>query len=186
MERRPVGAAIGPLEGQTMEDLMDALQGFLQEKLKEYRLPVKNSKRGDVPPYRPIRVGQMVMDDPDEDDESVPHLLLQPLNGKDQRGEDGQLGGKVSIRIVITIFNRNKLEGRLQLMHIIQTIRRELESVMVVGKSFELLWPFEWLIYPDDMECYHMGEISTVWSVPTIERQVPQVGSNWMDGLNWG
>ena len=181
----PITSAIAPLEGQTTENLLDALREFLEERLKDYRLPVKQEGWNNQPIYRPVEVQSLYMDDPDEDHERIPYILLQPLNGKDERTDNGQMDGRVNVRIVITIFNENLREGRAQILHIIQTIRRELIRAGVVGKSFDLKWPLEWLIYPDDTGNYHMGEMSTTWGVPTEERSVPELRNEWQKGLKW-
>lgn len=182
----PLTSTIAPLEGQTTENLMDALEEFLREDLKNYPLPVKREGTARQESYRAVEVAQMMMDDPDDDHERVPYILLQPLNGKDERNDLGQMDSRVNVRIVVTIFNRNKKEGRLQLLHIVQTIRRDLIRAGTIGKSFDLLWPLEWLIYPDETESYHLAELSTTWSVPSEERIVPELrGDDWQAGLKW-
>lgn len=175
MPKRQRKASIGPLEGQTMENLMDALKEFLEEDLKEYRLPVKQEGWEDQSNYRPVEVQTFAMDDPDEDHARIPYICIQPLNGKDGPDENKKMEGQMYIRLVITIFNWDKREGRRQLLNIIQRIRRDLIRTGVVGKSYELQWPLEWLIYPDETGGYHLGEMSTKWSIPAEERFVPEL-----------
>lgn len=165
------------IEGPTMEALLDALKAFIEEQLKDYRLPVKQEGWESQPPYRPAQVSEMAMPDPDEDDERIPYILLQLLNGKDERDRDGQMKSTVSVRLIITLFNKDDLEGRMQVLHIIQRLRRAFIQRGVIGGCFELQWPLEYLIYPDKMEWYHLGEMATVWSIPAVEREVP--------GLRW-
>lgn len=173
---------IAPLDGQIVENLMDALKELLEERLRNYRLPVKRGEE----PERSIKVHTAFMDDPDEDAERIPYICIQPLNGKDEYGHSGQVEGNVNLRLVITIFNRDKREGRLQLLRIIQIIRRELIRTGVVGKSFELKMPLEWLIYPDDTDSYHVGEMSTTWSIPPEERFVPELRDDSWEWLHGG
>lgn len=174
--KQPVmGGMLRPVEGQTVEALLDALKEFIEEDLKDYRLPVKQDGWKGQPLQRPIKVHSLVMPDPDEKHERIPYILLQPLNGKDGLTPGGQSEAEASVRIVVTLFNRDKREGRIQLLHIIERLRMDLIGKTVIGKTFELKLPMEWLIYPDEMEWYHLGEISTTWSLPAPERKVPEL-----------
>lgn len=153
----------------TLEKLLDDLQAFIQEILKDYPLFVKQEGWEDQPLTRDAEVQQMIMPEPSEEHERVPYILLQLINGSDKREQNGQLVSRTAVRIVIAIYNKDKLEGRLQLLRIVQKIRYELSRAGVIGKMFELDG-LEYLIYPDDTEWYHMGEMSTEWKIPPVER----------------
>lgn len=174
MSRLPQGK-IAPLEGQIIEELMEAVKQFLEQELKEYRLPVKGEIGENQPKSRAVEVAAMAMPEPDEEHARVPYILIQPLNGKDSWGRGGYTESEVNLRLVVTIFDWDKEEGRRELLHIVETVRRSFIRAGVVGKSFALKMPLEWLIYPEDMEGYHMGEISATWSVPPLTRDVPQL-----------
>lgn len=161
------------MNGPILENLLDALKDFIEEELKDYRLPVKQEGWKGQPLYRPADVSEMVMPDPDEDRERVPYVELQLLNGKDDMDRSGQMKSTVSVRMIVTLYNKDKLEGRMQVLHVVQALRRALIRKGVVGGCFELQFPLEYMIYPDDMEWYHMGEMATIWSVPGVAREVP-------------
>lgn len=156
--------------GTVWESLLDALKKFIEEDLKDYRLPIKQAGQCGRPLERPAEVSIMTMPDPDEEHERIPYILLQLLNSKDERGEDGRMKSTVNIRILVTLYNKDKLEGRLQLLYIVQRLRRDMIRKSLIGGCFELEWPLETLIYPDDEGWHHMGEMSTMWSVPSEER----------------
>lgn len=167
--------------GQTMDDLMDNLQAFIEKELQEFRLPVKQDGTWKHEPIcRPAEVYQMTMPEPDEDHERVPYILLQFLNGKDERNQRGQMECVLSVRVIITIFNRDKQEGRLQLLYIIQRLRKAFLLAGVIGGCFELRLPLEYLIYPDDAESYHLGEMATMWVGPGFERDIPWLSEGRM------
>lgn len=169
------------INGQTLEDLLDNLQGFIENELKEFRLPVKRDGTWKHEPVcRSVEVSQMVMPEPDEDHERVPYILLQLLNGKDERNKYGQMECVVSVRVIVTLFNRDKREGRMQLLYIIQRLRKAFLLAGVIGGCFELRWPLEYLIYPDDAESYHLGEMATSWSAPGMERDIPWLSEGRM------
>lgn len=57
---------------------------------------------------------------------------------------------------------RDKREGRMQLLYIIQRLRKAFLQAGIVGGCFELRWPLEYLIYPDDAESYFDGFVSSI------------------------
>lgn len=166
-------------------NLLDCLKEFIEEDLKDCTLPVKQDGWEDQPNERPIEVHEMTMPEPDEDHERIPYILLQLLNGKDERGNDGQMHSIVNVRIVITIYDRDMREGRMNLLYIVQRLRRDLQHKGVIGNCFTLKMPLEYLIYPDEIEWYHLAEMATQWEIPAEERQVPELISEpwpWGDG----
>lgn len=165
------------VNGLILENLLDVLKAFIEETLKDYRIPIKQEGWEKQPLYRPAEVSEMVMPDPDEEHERIPYIQLQLLNGKDERDQNGQMKSIASVRIITTLFNKDKFEGRMQVLHILQRLRKEMIQKGVIGGCFELQWPLEYLIYPDDTEWYHMGEMATIWAIPSIERDIP--------GLRW-
>lgn len=168
---------IGNAQGPTLERLMDALKDVIETDLKEYLLPVKQEGWSDQLLERPMEVWEMVMPEPDEGHERIPYILLQLLNGKDERKDDGRTECVVNVRIVITVYDREGVDGRLRVMRIIQRIRDILWKAGTIGKIFELQ-ELEFLIYPDETEWYHLGEMVTTWKVPEIQRDLSEV---WAD-----
>ena len=174
-EALPGGNPLG-VKVPTLEKLLDDLQEFIQETLKGYRLNVKQEGWENQPLERELSVSQMIMPDPDEENERIPYILLQLLNGSDKRNERGQMESRANVRIVIAIHNPDKLEGRLQVLRIIQKIRYEIHRAGVIGQMFTI-GNLEYLIYPDDTQSYHMGEMSTDWAIPPVERDLSWVVS---------
>ena len=165
--------------GPNLETLLDCLKKFIEEDLKEYRLPVKQDGWTDQPEYRPLDVHEMAVPEPSDEHARIPYIMLQVLNGRDERGNDGQMKCIVNVRIIITIYDDNKREGKLQLLQIVQRLRRDFIRAGVIGDCFELQWPLEYLIYPDETEWYHLAEMATQWSIPAEERDVlEQCGFN--------
>lgn len=176
-------AGVNPLgvKSPTLERLLDNLQDFIKETMKGYSLFVKQEGWNDQPLTREAEVSQMIMPDADEEHERIPYILLQMLNGSDKRDNSGRMVSKVNVRIVIAIYNKDKLEGRLQLLRIVQKIRFELWNAGVIGKTFTLD-NLEFLLYPDDTEWYHMGEMSTDWIIPPVQRDLTAVINRQSNG----
>ena len=157
-----------------LEKLLDDLQEFIQQILSNYRLFVKQDGWQDQPQMRDAEVSQMIMPDPDEEHERVPYVLLQLINGSDKKRNDGTMESRVEVRIVIVLYNQDKPAGRLQVLRVVQKIRYELWRAGEIGKMFTLEG-LEYLIYPDDTNWYHMGELSTEWAVPAVERDLTAI-----------
>lgn len=157
-----------PIEGLTVEALLEALADFIREDLKDYELPLKRAEKGEKA-RRAVTVDILTPEDSDDEDELIPYILLQPLNGKEEQDKMGQASAECNVRICITIYNRDRGEGRKQLLHLTERLRRDLVAKRIVGKTFALKLPLEWLIYPDDNEGYHLAELSTEWSLPATE-----------------
>lgn len=160
--------AIKPVEGLTIEALLEALADFIREDLKDYELPLKRAEEGERA-KRAVTVDTLTPEDSDDEDDSIPYILLQPLNGREEQDKLGQASAECNVRICITIYNRDRREGRKQLLHLTERLRRDLVAKRVVGKTFALKLPLEWLIYPEDNEGYHLAELSTEWSLPATE-----------------
>jgi hypothetical protein len=156
-----------------VRSLIDALADFIREDLKEMLLPIKQEVWTEDQPERAIEVHKYRMPSAEDAKDQVPYILLQMLNGEDLENES-----KVAIRAIIVTFNWDPEQGALSLLNIISKLRFDLQRTGVVGEMYELKKPFEWLIYPDETMPYHIAEISTTWSVPVIERDVPF--------LHWG
>lgn len=150
----------------TLENLLDDLKAFLQEDLKEIRLPVNPKSNEDTAP-RAFTVYKMGLPEPEDWEGRIPYIILQMLNGTDSEKEN-----TVKVRILITLFNRDREEGRMTLLHVVQKLRLDLQRKGVIGRRFVLQQPFEYLFYTDDTGPYHLAEIMTVFSVPPIERDV--------------
>ena len=158
----------------TLEKLLDDLEKFIRDALRNYPLYVKQGRHNGPAPTRDAEVVQMVMPEPDEEDEGIPYILLQLLNGSDKRNQYGRMESKANVRIVIVIYNPDRLEGRLQILRIVQKIRYEIFRAGIIGEMFGID-KLEYLIYPDDTQSYHMGELSTDWTIPPVERDLTDV-----------
>ena len=66
-------------------------------------------------------------------------------------------------------------QGQLALLNLILRIRERLQKKHIIGGRFCLEYPFEYIIYQDTTPPYYMGEIMTIWSIPSIEREVQEI-----------
>lgn len=112
------------------------------------------------------------MRDPNEEP-YIPYALIQHLNGKDKQSEE--TGGRESIahiRIVVTIHERDETEGMKALENIMQRIRHDLWRKTTLCQKYQLT-ELEYVMIPDNSEKYYLGDIMTLWTVPSIQREIP-------------
>ncbi|MCD8052256.1 MAG: hypothetical protein LUE89_11370 [Clostridiales bacterium] len=158
----------------SLRGLLDALQIFVKDSLKEMQLPVSQEGPGDDPMTRPIEVYKQRLDDPTNAREKIPYILLQILNGEDTRDSNTrEPEASVTVRAIIAIYERDPSEGALALINIVEKLRMDLLRTGVIGGAYEILEPFEYLFYPEDTIPYHVAELSTTWRIGTVERVVP-------------
>ena len=162
----------------TFRGLLDALEAFIKNELRELTLPVKSEEWNNEPLFRGIEVYKQKMPRPVDVEERIPYILLQLLNGVDDI-KDGRDENTVNVRIIITIYDEDPESGALITETIVERLRVGLQQAGAIGKYFELQKPFEYIFYPDDTEQYnpyHLAEISTKWKIPPVERKLP---FNW-------
>lgn len=61
----------------------------------------------------------------------------------------------------------------MDVLNLITRIRVALIKAGVIGEQFSIKRPIEYIVYPDSTPPYFMGEMMTIWEMPTIQREVP-------------
>lgn len=157
-----------------MSSLIDSIASLTGKTLADMQLPVKPDSIDGTREYRSIEVHEFGLRDQD-DRPYIPYILLQPLNGKDSRNKTTRAKeSSANVRFVITTYSENERDGMLTLTNIINRLRVALEQAEVIDGKYQLD-ELEWLTIPDNTEKYYLAEIMTKWSIPAIERRVPEL-----------
>lgn len=161
--------------------LLDAIQDFLEDKLKNVQFLVKPDEDDDeTPAVRGVRIFQQRMPNPDDPTPYIPCVLLQMMNGEDKRLEDGQEESRTVVRFIVTLYDPDPEEGAKALSNLISTMRYEMEQAGVVGGRYELMRPMQYQFIVDNTLPYHLAEMMTEWRIPSVERVVPELSlDNW-------
>lgn len=162
----------------TPEILLDKLEEFARFHTKDIMLEVR-VKRGTESTddkRRAANIFQQDFPEPDDKTQKIPYILIQLLNGTDDWKPGQEPESECQIRMVFATYSENGSKGAADLLHLILKVKNELEAAGEVGgNQFLLLYPVEYLIYPDKTPPYHIGEMITKWSLPAIEREVTDV-----------
>lgn len=102
----------------------------------------------------------------------APYILVQMVTGDDGFDENGDSYSHRTVRLVFAIYETDEVKGSKHLLDLIDRVSSELKRQVVVGGAFALVaGSINYLIYTDDNYPFYFGEMSTVWSVPTVERE---------------
>ena len=165
-------------------DLLNVLKGYVEQVVSTLVMPVKmgrdseplvdedgNYKFSSYPEKVP---GVYLMNLPDvkAQREKAPYIVLQLVNGIDEQDDGKPEESSCNIRIVVCAYSEDLAEGPLQVMNVIDRLRKSLLEDRIIGKRYELQMPLEYLLYPDNPAPFYFGEIMTRWKLPAVQRRV--------------
>ena len=166
-------------------ELLYELKKFIEEATKDIILSVrpvnnrvypetsgKSKQLGDQPKSRAAEVHLMRLPNKDAETNRIPYILLQFLTGEDTQQSGNEPDSECRIRIVVATYSEDGSAGSMDLLNVITRIRIALLKKGVIGKQFTLRRPLEYTTYPDETGAYYLGEMLTVWGIPTIKREV--------------
>lgn len=161
----------------TLLNLLYSVRDFIKTDLGGLEFPYKTENLNtDTPQTRPMNYFLQTMPLVEDQTAEVPFILLQLIAGDDEWSSSKHVGSSTAtLRIVIELYDLDYTEGKLRLIGIVDKIRHDLRRQGLIDGLFQIEDPFEYLIYPDDTDCYHIAEMSTNWTMPYVERFVPEL-----------
>lgn len=156
--------------------LLDRLEEFVKKVTGDIKLQVKvRNLNPEEEKERAANVYKMRLPKKEDQVQQIPYILLQFINGKDDKKEKEPEESMCAVRIVIATYSEDGGQGAYDLLNVILRIRSELEKAGIIGGQFVLQKPLEYIVYPDSTEPYYLGEMITNWSIPTIKREVEEI-----------
>lgn len=155
--------------------LLDDLQKFIKENTADILLEVKVRTGTATEKERAAKVYKMGLPEKDDSTQQIPYILLKVLTGEDGKEDLQPKSSKVRVRMLVAVYSQDGERGPLALLNLILRIRERLQKQHIIGERFCLEYPFEYIIYQDTTPPYYLGEIMTIWSIPTIEREVREI-----------
>jgi len=164
--------------------LLDRLKEFIEDSTKDFMLSVRPVKNKVLPGHEPAKspediitrrapeVHKMRLPDKDAETQRIPYIVLQFVTGTDEHEPADAPESVCKIRIIATTYSEDGGEGATDLLNVLTRIRIALLKAGEVGNQFLLRKPLEYVIYTDDTNPYFLGEMLTIWEMPTIQREV--------------
>ena len=168
----------------TWNDLLLALKEFIEEAIKDLKLPVRSQSKEDEAAvaedpdmeYRVPEVYRMRLPNSKEAKKKAPYVLVQLITTGDMQDERKIDDSYTVIRIILCTYNKDEQEGALALLNLASRIRIALLKKCTVGENNAFLLDktekLEFMAYPDDTAPYYAGEMIGVWHLPPIKREV--------------
>lgn len=155
--------------------LLDALKEFTEKTLENQRLPVR-SRGGEEEIFKAPAVYLMDLPTRRHDDNVVPYVLHQIINGKSSQAAGEQPIFKTTVESTFCVYNEDMAEGALGVINLIDRLRIALNEQWVIGDQFllDVHQGLEDWIYPSDDEKrpYYYGKLVSTWILPNINVEV--------------
>lgn len=162
--------------------LLKQLKEFTEAATKDLLLPVAMQKGDEEEPKpRAAEVFRARLPDSKAAKKKAPYILHQIITGKDSQIPGQRLESSATVRTIFCVYHPNEEEGGLALLNLMERLRISMLEDTVIGKQFTLDREagLESLVYPEDTAPYYAGEMISTWTLPPIERKVPNAQNNW-------
>lgn len=162
----------------TKVQLLEAFKAFTQEATKDLIFPVRVQRVDEEATFRSPDVYLMRLPDGKSATKYAPYVLHQLVTGADKQQEGEYPEGIATVRSIMCVYSDDEQEGGMMLLNLSERLRIQLLKQIVIGNQFELdltQGGLEFLAYPDDTAPYFIGEMMSVWKMPPIKREVPQI-----------
>lgn len=146
--------------------LLDRLKEFIEMSIKDVILPSRNSEP------RAAKVYKGNLPNKEAETKQVPYILIRFITGKDDQLSGEMTDSECRVRIIVVTYSDDGEEGYINALNLITRIRIALLKERIIGDQFLLKMPLEYIVYEDDTDPYHIGEMMTIWNIPAIEREV--------------
>ncbi len=158
----------------TKVDLLLALKDFTEATTEAFYLPTRVQSEDEEPEGRAPEVYCMRLPDSHQASKKAPYILHQIVTGKDWQNEGDTMRAQTVVRSIFCVYNEDEQEGGMALLRLMEHVRVELLKQVVLANRFELdtKTGVDMLVYPDDTAPYFIGEMSTTWWLPNIQREL--------------
>lgn len=156
----------------TPSELQDALCEWLEDTLRNYRLPTRSGERRNLRIFKqdlPVPSGND--DDVDQDSLQAPYIIVRISNGNFESWTDLH---HVSVILVMCIVDETTdRQGYRDLLSIIQKIYRRMAAWPHIN-NFTCEVPIEWALQ-DEIETYpyYYGAMQLTFGLPGVRQEDP-------------
>lgn len=109
-------------------------------------------------------------------DKKAPYIIHSIITGRDHQSPGEPVESTATVRTLFCVYHENEEEGGLNLLNLTERLRIEmLRRVVIEDYTLDLSNGVELLVYPDDTAPYYMAEMASVWRLPPVKREVPDI-----------
>lgn len=162
----------------TTNEFLEDLCVFMKEATKTLRLPVRPTKENREPKARAPEVYKMRMPDAKSYQDKAPYLFNRVVLIED-RQYPGQRGdARCTVCTSFCVYCDDEMQGALHLLNVMEDVRQAILREQVISNLYQidLEEGMQFAIYDNQPVPFFIGELVSVWKIPTIEREV----SKWL------
>ena len=161
---------------------LDALKAFTIEQTKDMILPTQRQKGETEPEYRAANVYRQALPNGKTATKYAPYILHKKVTGDDIIGRSKRNRSLVVVRSIFCVFNEDAEEGSLMLLNLMERMRIAFLKYPLLTDRYRLDTgdedgKIQSVVYQEDIQPYYAGEIVTVWEIPSVQEEPPEM--NW-------
>lgn len=158
----------------TQTKLIEELVSFCLKCTKKMKLPEPVEKGDKNKTIRSPTIYKMRLSDSHSFFKYAPYIIVQLSNSYQVQPEGKDPESNAVVRFIFCVWSEDESEGAMMLLNVMDKIRTELLTKVMVGKFFELNVnePLESIPYPDNSAPFFGGEIVGTFKIPSIKRSV--------------
>lgn len=154
--------------------LLERLRDLTKEATADIIMPTMMQQGDTEHLFRCAEVHLMRLPDSSAAKKKVPYIIHQLITGKDIQPAGEIASASAVVRSIFSVYSDDEEEGALMLVNLMERLRIQLLSQIVIGQQFQLdlAAGLESLVYPDGTAPFFAGEMVSTWKLPAIQREV--------------
>ena len=157
--------------------LLEALKARTEEAFKDLLLPGKPTKEEPEAAIRVPNVYLARLPDGKRTSQFAPYVIHTIINSSTRQYAGRMPETLCNVRSIFCTYNPDEQEGGLALLNMMERLRIALLRDPILGGQCELdrEGGIEDLVYPDDTAPFFLGEMMSVWALPSVRREVLEI-----------
>ncbi len=159
---------------------LDALKDFTLEQTKDLVMPTQHQKGESEQQYRTANVYRQALPNGKTATKYAPYVLHKKVTGADTIGYRRKNRSLVTVRSIFCVYNEDAEEGSLMLLNLMERMRIAFLKYPLLDNRYRLYTgdddgQIDSVIYQEDIQPYYAGEIVTVWEIPSVQEEPPEM-----------
>jgi hypothetical protein len=162
----------------TTNEFLDDLCAFMKEATKNLRLPVRPTKEVREPIARAPEVYKMRLPDAKSYQDKAPYLINRVVLIEDHQNPGQRGKATCTVCTSFCVYSDDEMQGALYLLNVIEDVRQAILREQLISNLYQVVMDegIQSAIYDNQPAPFFIGEMVSVWTIPTIEREV----SKWL------